>query len=219
MLTLDQLSFAFGKKVIFENINLSFEAGKVYGVVGANGVGKTTLFRLLSGLYKRQQGKVLLEGQALRPVDVSFLQTDPFFYPHMNGMEYLKIVLTDREKLEVAIKMCERLQIPLDQLVSSYSTGMKKKLAFSAALKQDRTVSIFDEPFNGVDLESNEILGDLLKVKPEDKIVLISSHILTMMNEICDEIIYIQKGFVIEHYSTGQFDELRDKIKAGIADY
>ena len=216
MLTLNSISFGFGSKTIFENLNLSFENRHTYGIVGSNGVGKTTLFRTISRLYSPKSGNILFDQQPLNSTQVAFLPTDPFFYPYMKGAEYLEIIHQDASVLNLCFEWSEKLNLPLDNLVDTYSTGMKKKLAFIASYAQNRPVSIYDEPFNGVDLESNEVLISLLQKQNTEKITLISSHILTALFEICDTIIHIEKGFNTTFYSPDHFDQLKQKIRAGV---
>lgn len=216
MLELDSISYSFGKKSIFQDLSLQFELGKTYGIVGANGVGKTTLFRTISGFYKAQNGTISFQQKALHSTDVSFLPTSPFFYPYMNGMEYLQITQKEKSRLDRGIQLAETLHIPLDNLIDTYSTGMKKKLAFLARYVHSKKVHIYDEPFNGVDLESNEVLIKLLQKEREEKVNLISSHILATLFDICDEILHIEKGFIISHYQPEQFADLQNKIRAAV---
>lgn len=192
---------------------MQFDAGKVYGIVGANGVGKTTLFRVLAGQYKTRSGKMTWQNNPLSRREISFLPTDPYFYPYMNGGEYLAIVISNKGKLDQAIGMSKSLNLNLDQIVDTYSTGMRKKLAFIANYIQNRPISIYDEPFNGVDLESNEILCSFLKKKKEEQVILLSSHILSMLDEVCDEILHIEEGFNITSYKPDQFQDLKRHIK------
>ncbi len=213
MLKIESIKYNFGKNTIFEDVSMQFEAGKVYGIVGANGVGKTTLFRTLAGQYKTRSGKMIWENNPLSRGEISFLPTDPYFYPYMNGGEYLAIVITDKSKLNEAISISDSLNLNLDQIVDTYSTGMKKKLAFIANYIQNRPISIYDEPFNGVDLESNEMLCAFLKKKKEEHVVLLSSHILSMLDEVCDEILHIEEGFKITTYMPDQFQDLKNHIK------
>ena len=213
MLKIDSIKYNFGNKIIFENVSINFESGKIYGIVGANGVGKTTLFRLLAGQYKSRSGKMTWIDKPLSRKDISFLPTDPYFYPYMNGREYLEIVITDSSKLNEAINMSKSLNLNLDQIVDTYSTGMKKKLAFIANYIQSRPISIYDEPFNGVDLESNELLSSFLKEKKEGHLTLLSSHILSMLDEVCDEILHIEEGYKITTYLPDQFSDLKMHIK------
>lgn len=213
MLKIDSIKYNFGNNIIFEDVSMQFDAGKVYGIVGANGIGKTTLFRTLAGQYKTRSGKMTWNNNPISRGEISFLPTDPYFYPYMNGGEYLEIVITDKVKLEEAINMSISLNLNMDQIVDTYSTGMKKKLAFIANYIQNRPVSIYDEPFNGVDLESNELLCSFLKKKKEEQVVLLSSHILSMLDEVCDEILHIEEGFNITSYMPDQFQNLKGHIK------
>ncbi len=216
MLKIESIKQQFGSKVIFENVNLEFSPDKVYGVVGANGVGKTTLFRVISGQYKLQEGKMTYYENPITRNEISFLPTDPYFYPYMNGREYLSIVLVDDSKIEEATRMSNFLNLNLDQIVDTYSTGMKKKLAFIAIYIQNRAISIYDEPFNGVDLESNELLSTYIEKQKVGKVTLLSSHILSMLNELCDEILHIEKGFVITRYQPEQYANLKLRIRGNV---
>ncbi len=216
MLSFNSISFHFGKMPIFEDISLNFETGKTYGIVGANGVGKTTLFKSVSGLYKLSKGQIILDNHPLHSTKVSFLPTDPFFYPYMKGIEYLKITQNIDSQINDSTHLAEILNIPLDHLVDTYSTGMKKKLAFIARYTQNKLVSIYDEPFNGVDLESNEILLKLFQKNKEQKITLVSSHILSMLYEFCDMIFHIEKGFVVTPYLPENYSQLKSKIRDSV---
>ncbi|MFT6336535.1 MAG: ABC-2 type transport system ATP-binding protein [Saprospiraceae bacterium] len=213
MLKIDSIKYNFGKKIIFENVSLSLKPNKVYGIVGSNGVGKTTLFRVLAGQYKSRSGKMTWMDKSLSRKDICFLPTDPYFYPYMTAGEYLAIVITDMQKLDLAISMSKSLNLSLDQIVNTYSTGMKKKLAFIANYILNRPISIYDEPFNGVDLESNELLCSFLKEKKDGQLTLLSSHILSMLDEVCDEILHIEEGYKITTYQPDQFSDLKLHIK------
>lgn len=213
MLKIGSIKYNFGNKIIFENVSINFESGKIYGIVGANGVGKTTLFRVLAGQYKSRTGKMTWSGTSLSRMDISFLPTDPYFYPYMNGHEYLTIVITDSSKLNEAINMSKSLNLNLEQIVDTYSTGMKKKLAFIANYIQNRPIAIYDEPFNGADLESNELLCSFLKGNKAEHLTLLSSHILSMLDEVCDEILHIEEGYKITTYLPNQFSDLKLHIK------
>ena len=216
MLKLKNISFAFRSKPIFENINMNFQDGKIYGIVGANGVGKTTFFRSVAGFYQLNHGAIYLNEKRIRPSEVSLLPTSPFFYPYMKGIEYLKITHNEEGQLSRSIELSDSLNIPLENLVDTYSTGMKKKLAFIARYAQNKPVSIYDEPFNGVDLESNEVLLQLLKKNKSKQITLISSHILSSLFELCDEIVHIESGFSFSNFQKDQFQDLQNKIRSNI---
>ena len=213
MLKVQDLNFGFGDKSLYENLNLSFESNKVYGLLGHNGAGKTTLFRLLYGWYKPHSGSILFNGKALDRQDISFLETDPYFYSYMTGREYLKLIKP--EKSENIESYATLFNLPLDNIVDSYSTGMKKKLAFLGGQLQAKPIQILDEPFNGVDLESNEILKKLIIKTGNDSLVIMSSHILNTLLDTCDEVVYLSNRHV-QVFKKAHYDELELIIKNSI---
>lgn len=215
MLQLIDIHFAFRDKIIFKGLNISFKPGEITGIMGKNGVGKTTLFRLLASIYKHQAGAILMNGQNLSPGEVALMPTDPFFYYYMTGEEYIKLVAKDPQSV---LTMAETLDLPLNHLIDTYSTGMRKKLAFAAIINQPKSVIILDEPFNGVDLESNEIIKLIIRRSVNERIVLLSSHILSTLTDICDRIYYFQEGSHVHAYSRPQFDELSQQLQQELND-
>ncbi|MEZ4955316.1 MAG: ATP-binding cassette domain-containing protein [Saprospiraceae bacterium] len=214
MLKLENINFHFGEKIIFEKLNLSFTEGQVHGIVGKNGIGKTTLFRNMAGIYRPQSGNLLFNDRPLKKDDISFLPTSPYFYPYINGGEYIKLV---NGSISPKISQyADLLDLPLNQLIDTYSTGMKKKVAFLGAISQDRPVLILDEPFNGVDLESNEILKSIILKEKRGRVLLISSHILSSLTNISDSIYFIQKGFIVDIYAKNEFTKLEAIIQNDI---
>ena len=206
MLEMKSCSFVYPSKKIFEDLNLSFSSNEINGVLGRNGVGKTTLFKILSGSLKPSSGSILLDGKPLKNRDVSVLQTDPFFYPFMKGKEYLMLVLGKMDKM--AFDLSSIFDLPLDELIDNYSTGMRKKIAFIAALCQNRRVLILDEPFNGVDLEGNELMKAILKKESQGRVIICSSHILESLTDCSNSIHFIQEGFDYKTYLSSDFDSL-----------
>ncbi|MGB0424568.1 MAG: ATP-binding cassette domain-containing protein, partial [Flavobacteriales bacterium] len=151
MIQIKDLSKAFGSHQVLNELNISFAKGKVHGVVGKNGAGKSTLFNCLVGL-DNYEGDIVSDLNPLKN-HCSFLPTAPFYFSHMTGLEYLKLVCHANE-----VKLPKRedllFQLPYDQYAITYSTGMKKKLAFQSIVLEDKDLIVLDEPFNGVDLES-----------------------------------------------------------------
>lgn len=206
------LNKKFGQKTALKNINLRFEKGKVYGIVGENGAGKTTLFRCLAGL-ESCEGRINSDKQPLKN-HLGLLLTEPFFLSKMTGREYVQLLCNARGiKLE---KMDERniFELPLDQYATTYSTGMKKKLAITALLFQDNDYFILDEPFNGVDIQSNIVITEIIHtLKKLDKIVLISSHIFSTLKDTCDQIYQLHNGELVKSVAKEQFGELENEMK------
>jgi len=209
----DKLSFSFGDKKIFSNVNMVFPKGTITGVVGKNGVGKTTFFRVLKGLYKADTGTISLEDQPLLNSELGFLPTQPYFYPYIKAKEYLELVLGEEKKYKY---LAELFELPTDQLVQNYSTGMKKKLAFAGIIGEQMPVQVLDEPFNGVDLQSNVTISKILRLDKENKITIVSSHMLDSMLTLCDRIYYIEEGFDYKLYDKTEYGQLNAKIEAAI---
>jgi ABC-2 type transport system ATP-binding protein len=218
MLSITDLSFSFGTQKIFEHLNLSFESGGITGIVGKNGVGKTTLFRILSNIYGIQSGNIHLNSKKLVPSDIVFMTTEPYFYPYMKGQEYIKIVANDPSEMELATHYASILDIPLHELVDNYSTGMRKKLAFSALFALKKPIIILDEPYNGVDLESNEIIKQIIKTQSANKIVLLSSHILSTITDVCDSVYHITENQCVTQYFDFQYDQLQATLNTSMQD-
>ncbi len=205
MIKISGLHKSFGKNKVLKNINLEFTKGNVYGMVGENGGGKTTLFRCVAGL-ENYEGEITSELTPLKN-HLGLLLTEPFIFSKITGKEYIRLLCNARDKKNVAIESKNIFDLPLNRYASTYSTGMKKKLVFTAILLQENEYFILDEPYNGVDIQSNIILTEIiLKLKELNKIVIISSHIFSTLSETCDEIHLLSKG---EHISTAQKAEFK----------
>jgi ABC-2 type transport system ATP-binding protein len=140
--------------------------------------------------------------------------TEPFFFTKITGKEYIQFLCNAREKIVVNIEDKNIFNLPLNQYASTYSTGMKKKLALTAILLQGNEYFILDEPFNGVDICSNIIIVDLIhKLKELGKTVIISSHIFSTLSETCDEIHLLKNGEFIKKVNRDNFSTLEHEMK------
>ncbi|HCY47022.1 MAG TPA: ABC transporter ATP-binding protein [Flavobacteriales bacterium] len=213
MIEISNLSKSYGKSKVLGNLNLSLPSGKIIGIVGANGAGKSTLFKCIHGT-ETFEGSITSEFENLR-TKIGMLETNPIMLSMITGEEYL-ILHCNARKLPVPdLKDMNMFDLPLKKFASNYSTGMKKKLALTAILIQNNEVFILDEPFNGVDLQSNlKLKSTFLKLREEGKTVLISSHIFSTLSEICDEIHLIQNGGICMSADKSTFGEL-EAVLAG----
>ena len=212
MIKIKELSKLFGNKEVLKNLSMEFSTGNVYGIVGENGAGKTTLFRCISGL-ESYSGEIISDVKPLKN-HLGLLLTEPFFFTMMTGREYIRLLCNARGKTNVDIDNKNIFDLPLDQYASTYSTGMKKKLAITAILLQENEYFILDEPFNGVDIQSNIILTEIiLKLKELNKIVIISSHIFSTLSDTCDEIHLLRKGEQIKSVNKTGFKDLEQEMK------
>ena len=212
MIKIKGLGKYYGKNEVLKGINMEFSKGKVYGIVGENGAGKTTLFRCIAGL-ESYNGEIISEIQPLKN-HLGLLLTDPFFFSKITGKEYIRLLCNARNKKNINIDQKNIFDLPLNQYASTYSTGMKKKLAITAILLQENECFILDEPFNGVDIQSNIILTEIiLKLKELNKTVLVSSHIFSTLSDTCDEIHLLRKGEQIKSVQKVNFKFLEQEMK------
>ena len=213
MIRINELSKSYGKQEVLKNITLEFSKGNIYGIVGENGAGKTTLFRCIAGL-ESYKGEISSDVIPLKN-HLGLLLTDPYFFSKITGKEYIRLLCNARGKTDIKIEDKNIFDLPLNQYASTYSTGMKKKLALTAILLQDNKYYILDEPFNGVDIQSNIILTEIvLELKRLNKIVLVSSHIFSTLRDTCDEIILLKKGEGIKSVKKQEFNNLEQEMKA-----
>ncbi len=215
MIQILHLNKQFGNKPVLKDINLEFAPGKVYGIVGENGAGKTTLFRCIAGL-EAFQGEISCELTPLKN-HLGLLLTEPFFFSKITGREYIQLLCNARNINVSDLDQRNLFELPLDQYASTYSTGMKKKLALTAILLQENQFFILDEPFNGVDIQSNIILTEIIhRLRELGKTVLISSHIFSTLSDTCDEICVLHQGELLRRVLKADFAALEAEMKADI---
>ncbi|MFC5271675.1 ATP-binding cassette domain-containing protein [Adhaeribacter terreus] len=214
MLEIKKLSVSFAGRPVLQDLDLTVAAGKVHGIIGLNGAGKSTFFNVLSSVVKPENGEIIFNGKPLKYTDIAYLETTNFFYPNLTGREYLNIFPKTNKDFDL-IAFEQILQLQLDLLIETYSTGMKKKLALLAMLQQNKPVFVLDEPFNGLDLESNrtlEMIVELLRQK--GKTVLISAHILEPLLHTCNQIHLLQNGRFVQTFGEAEFPFIREKLFA-----
>lgn len=211
MLEIKNLNKSFGEKLVLKNINLSFSEGCVIGFVGDNGSGKTTLFNCISGLEK-YDGNIFYSGGILKN-ELGFLQTEPYILNKITGIEYLQLFCNSRNIDIIDINSQNIFDLPLKNYVETYSTGMRKKLTLTGILLQKNKVYILDEPFNGVDLNGNLLIKQIIfKLKEINKLILISSHIFSTLTDTCDLIYLVKNGEIIKGYDRTNFNELENEM-------
>ncbi len=212
MIAVRNLSKKYGANEVLKNINIQFDKGKVYGIVGENGAGKTTLFRCISDL-EEYEGEIISNPNPVKN-HLGLLLTDPFFFQKITGKEYIQFLCNARNVKIPNIEEKNIFELPLNQYASTYSTGMKKKLALTAILLQGNEFFILDEPFNGVDIQSNIIITEIIhKLKALNKIVVISSHIFSTLSDTCDEIHLLRTGQFIKSVQKTDFHILEAEMK------
>lgn len=213
------VSKSFGEKQVLKNINLQIEANKIIGLLGKNGSGKSTLFKLANDLLTASIGEVLIDG---KPVSVeskkivSYLPERPYLSPSMKVSDAIKLFETfyedfDSEKAENLLK---DLELDKDMRLSKMSKGMKEKVQLVLVMSRKAKIYILDEPLGGVDPASRDyILQTILKNFDENATLLISTHMISDIEKILDEVIFIDNGEIVIQSDA---DELRKKEKCSI---
>jgi ABC-2 type transport system ATP-binding protein len=211
MITIHNLSVSYNKKEnIINKLDLSLNMGLIHGIVGLNGAGKTTLLNTLFGLKKPDSGTILFDDRKINKTQVAYLPTENFFYSNITGHEYLGLFKNESFDIDQWNRLFD---LPLNNIIDSYSTGMKKKLALLAILKQDKPLMILDEPFNGLDIETCRIIRlILLRLKDRNKTILITSHIIETLTNLCDYIHYLEKGRIKYSHDKSSFAEFEREV-------
>lgn len=222
MIRLINLSKHYGKLAAVDNLNLQVRAGEIFGFLGPNGAGKTTTIRVMMGILKATSGQVLLDGHdvvtAARQAKAiaGFIPDRPFIYEKLTGGEFLSFV-GKLHRLESALldrriaELLEHLELSSwkDELVESYSHGMKQRLVVCAALIHQPRVLIVDEPMVGMDPKGARTIKDLFATLAKNgTTVFLSTHSIGVAEEICDRIGIIQKGKLI---ACGTMQELHER--------
>lgn len=210
MISIENLVVSYKKGIhVIDLLDLEMQTGKIHGIVGLNGAGKTTLLRVIAGLKTPNHGTVKAFGEMKFRKKIAFLETENFFYSYISGREYLSLFKNNDFNNDSWNNL---FTLPLDESIETYSSGMKKKLALLAVIRQNKPILILDEPFNGLDIESCGILRMLLIQLREKKTIIVTSHIIQTLTNLCDEIHYLEKGKISFSTESQEFDELEQNI-------
>lgn len=194
----------FKDNVILENVNLVFESGKIYGLIGRNGSGKSIFLKILCGFYEPSNGQILYNDEDIikeekYPPSTRALIEKPNFIPDLTGKQNLLLLasiqnIIGEKEIDESMKILELT--PNDKKkYYKYSLGMKQKLGIAQVLMENPNVIILDEPFNGLDDDSVTILRKiLLKEKKKGKIIILATHIKEDIEQLCDIVYKIDDG-------------------------
>jgi ABC-2 type transport system ATP-binding protein len=207
MITLADLRCAYGDKTVLDIPTCTFAPG-IHGIVGLNGAGKTTFLNALYGFGRNPEARARWNDTDMGHGNTAFLETDNYFHPGITGREYLELFMSGPAAADVRM-LNELLEVPLDTLITTYSTGMRRKLALLGVLSLDREVVLLDEPMNGLDLASVRVLEAIIKRLAErGRTVLITSHVLGPLITLCDRIHLLQHGRFTQVFERGSTEGL-----------
>ena len=227
MITINHVSKSYvkGKKSV-DNLNLEIKNGEIFGFLGPNGAGKTTTIKMITGILKPDEGKILLDGKNIekQPVDakktIGFVPDSPDMFLRLTGIEYLNFIadmyeVPSEDRKERIEKLAKRFEIENDlgSSMQSYSHGMRQKIIVISMLLHQPKNWILDEPMTGLDPKSSFQLKELMREHAKkNNTVFFSTHVLEVAEKLCDRIGIIHKGNLI---FVGTYEELKSEVKEG----
>ncbi len=219
MIELRSLTFGYGKGPLFSELDLALKAGSVYGLLGLNGAGKTSLLKLAAGALRPQKGSISVFGHnpgsrsAEQLADTYFVPEDPWLPPltHKAWIDRYGIFRPafDRARFQA---LCDELALDRDKLLTKYSYGQRKKFALAAALSSGARVLLLDEPTNGLDIPSKAQLRRVLAAAAEPgRVIVVSTHQVRDLEHLIDPIVVVHGGKIL---FTLEGEELGDRLTA-----
>lgn len=202
------VSKSYKNNLVLDNVNIIFEGGKIYGLNGRNGSGKTVFLKLLCGLISPTKGEIFINDKQLLcnnnyEFNIGALIENPKFFPSLTGYQNLDVLAKIKNEIgeEEIMNVLEIVNLTeeKDKKYSKYSLGMKQKLGIAQAIMENQSIILLDEPFSGIEETSvQKIKKYLLSEKEKGKIIIISSHIKEDLTKMCDKIILVSDGFLHE---------------------
>ena len=194
----------FGTDTVLKNVSRSFERGRIHGIVGNNGSGKTVLMKCICGFLIPTEGEVIVNGKRVGkdvdfPPDLGLIIETPGFLPNMTGVKNLEILASLNKKIGLEEIAASIRRVGLDPLmkkpVGKYSLGMRQRLGIAQAIMEDPSLLILDEPLNGLDKHGVREMRDLIKgLKKQGKTILLASHNQGDIDELCDTVCEMDAG-------------------------
>lgn len=229
MLALKQVTKKYGSFTAVRSLDLAVPRGRIFGFLGPNGAGKTTTIRMVAGVLLPSSGTIAVGGDDLAAnaesakARIGYIPDRPYLYEKLTGSEFLSFVAglwgrTGPESEERALRLLELFNLSQwkDELIESYSHGMRQKLLISSAFLHQPELIVVDEPMVGLDPKAARILKDLFRTYVDNGgTVFLSSHTLEVVEVLCDDLAIIHEGSVV---ARGTMEELRSQAQAGEAD-
>lgn len=219
LLEIKNLSKSYGNNKVLKNINLTIESGKIIGLLGKNGVGKSTLIKLINDLLVPSSGEILVNGEKTGIESkkiISYLPERTYLDKEMKVCDVIKYFeeFYDNFDSKKAIKLINDLNLDINYKISKMSKGMQEKLQLILVMSRKAKLYILDEPLGGVDPATRDYILDTILNNFEDGAsVIISTHLISDIERILDDVIFIDKGKII---LTSDCDTLRQKENASV---
>ncbi len=213
-LEINNLSKKYGDKQILNDASFNFEENKIYGLIGRNGVGKTTFFQILNQDIDYNDGFIMLDDKFLKDENVSFVEQSPNVPTFLTGKEFINLFLEiNKNKIknlktpEEYFKLVDIKPEDQNKIMKEYSTGMKNKIQTLLGIISEKEVLLLDEPLTSLDIVVQEEMKNLLKSIKKNHIIIITTHILDIALDLCDEILILKD----KHFELIEKKNLDDK--------
>lgn len=211
MLKIEHLTKSYGEKKAVDDLSLHIEKGRIYGFIGHNGAGKTTTLKSIVGILKLEEGEIYIDGKSIKQEPmacksiIAYIPDNPDLYEYLTGIKYLNFIadvyqVSQEERKERIKKYGDLFELTesLGQPISSYSHGMKQKLAIIAAFIHKPKLMIMDEPFVGLDPKATHLLKGLMReLCDEGGAIFFSTHVLEVAEKLCDDVAIIKSGTLV----------------------
>ncbi len=222
-LLLEEVVKAYGKKSVLEHAAYTFEEGKIYALLGRNGAGKTTLFNCINEDTDYEGNIVLSDGQKIMPDDIGYVLSEPVVPDFLTGREFLQFFLevhghvNAEEETDEILSSIGLSTEDANRLMKEYSHGMKNKIQMAVIFAMKPRILLLDEPLTSLDIVASEEMKDMLKGMKEGRIIILSTHILDLAEDLCDEIVLLKDGKLSAAGSTDD-EAIREKILSALVE-
>ncbi|MBR2708082.1 MAG: ABC transporter ATP-binding protein [Bacilli bacterium] len=220
MIEIKNVTKKYGNKIALKNISFEVEDGEIFAFIGHNGAGKTTLIKSIVGIHKFDEGDIIINGKSIKesPIEckkqMAYVPDNPELYEQMKAIDFINFICdmyevpqNIREKNIKKYAKIFEIENNLNDIIESFSHGMKQKIALIAALSHDPKILIMDEPFVGLDpkavFDVKKIMNEMIK---EGKIIFFSTHILDVAEKLCSRVAIIKEGKLIK---VGKMNEIK----------
>lgn len=195
-LVVENLTKDYGNNLVLDDVSFTFESGKIYGLLGRNGSGKTTFFNCLDGLINYNKGKFYIDDDPINSNDIGFVLTSPMLPEFLTGYEFIKTYMEinkieEKDKINEYFDMVSLKKEDQDKLIKDYSSGMKNKIQILMCIISKPKIILLDEPLTSIDVVVAKEIKDIFKTLKNDHIIIFSTHILELATSMCDEIVII----------------------------